>query len=228
MQTIQTTGPFYPKKLSCQATEALTDELYSVQQQVFTGVSREAFQKYAICPDSYLTKVYVLRDTDKNAVGYFTFHVYEVEIERAGKRKNVYVFRGETAVIKAHRRRAPLLRADHARDAEVSPAPRLARGLPPRHAGSAHAILHSVGWHSRTVPPTRRGNAAALASDDRGTRPRPWPAAAGRRSQVCARSRMGSCRKRKASTAPCNGRRPRTSGSSCSKIRITAKGMGCW
>ena len=108
MKKLAVSPAINPHALTPEAKETLTDELYRVQSEVFSGVDREGFYNYVIAPQTYKTRIYKFQNRQKETVGYITFHVYETRIPKAGKLKTVYVIRTETGVLKAYRGRTPL------------------------------------------------------------------------------------------------------------------------
>ncbi|MEM7039705.1 MAG: hypothetical protein AAF570_22215 [Bacteroidota bacterium] len=108
MKKIKVSDPLYPKNLTQNEKEALTDELYKIQTQIFDGVDRNTFYKYVIAPETYLTKIYLFKNRRNETVGFLTFHLYRVEVEKKGKRKKVCVVRTETGILEAYRGKAPI------------------------------------------------------------------------------------------------------------------------
>jgi hypothetical protein len=110
MTTLTTSAPIDPKTLSPAQIEALTDQLYPIQQDIFDGVSRDSFQKYVITPDTAKTKIFLLHSAAGEIAGYFTFQVYRVPVSRKSRKHKVYVFRGETGILKQFRGKVRYIR----------------------------------------------------------------------------------------------------------------------
>jgi len=74
--------PVYPKALTPAQRDALADELYAVQKQIFGGVSRTGFRKYVIDSPAERTRIQVFRDGDTGAaVGFAAVHVFELHLD---------------------------------------------------------------------------------------------------------------------------------------------------
>lgn len=68
-----------PGALDADEQEALIDELYAVQQEIFDGVSREAFACYVVRSTAERTRIQVFRAGGR-AVGYAALHVFDCEV----------------------------------------------------------------------------------------------------------------------------------------------------
>lgn len=90
-----------PSQLDEPALEALTDELYAVQREVFDGVERASFAAYVLRSTAEVTHIDVQRSADGRAVGYLAVHVYERSL---GGRPCVIV-RAEAGTLRAFRGR---------------------------------------------------------------------------------------------------------------------------
>lgn len=95
--------PIDPRTLSAEALDELCAELYAVHNQIFEGVSPEAFRKYVIEPPTVLTRIYCCRSAAGQLVGYFTFQVYQTSYRYRGRLRRPYVFRSEMGVLPAFR-----------------------------------------------------------------------------------------------------------------------------
>ena len=126
---------------------ALADELYEVQAEVFAGVDHKRFVTYVIesPSDSNLIEVYRV---EGRAVGYFALHRFDQDV--GGRPTSI--FRGEAGVRRAFRGRTPFARLF------------LRRALPwiIAHRGREHFFLgslvhpssyHGIARYARTVWP---------------------------------------------------------------------------
>ncbi|MEX1368988.1 MAG: hypothetical protein AB1Z98_38030 [Nannocystaceae bacterium] len=68
-----------PGALGPTEQEALIDELYGVQQEIFDGVSRETFAGYVVRSSAQRTRIQVFR-ADGRVVGYAALHVFDCEV----------------------------------------------------------------------------------------------------------------------------------------------------
>jgi hypothetical protein len=81
MPRLRCTPPLDPRRLSAAQRDTLTDELFAVQDAVFSGVSRAAFRRYVVDSPARRTRVQVFRDEQGAAVGYAAVHHFHLEVE---------------------------------------------------------------------------------------------------------------------------------------------------
>lgn len=81
MPTLRCAPPLSPRDLSAAERDALTDELFAVQDAVFSGVSRAAFRRYVVDSPAERTRVQVFRDEHGAAVGYAAVHHFHLVVE---------------------------------------------------------------------------------------------------------------------------------------------------
>lgn len=108
MKKIIVSSPIRPDQLTPAAKETLTNQLYTVQNQIFAGVDRASFYRYVIAPNAVYTRIYRFENREGETIGYLAFHIYKIEIEKKGKPKTVYIARTETGVLKSYRGQAPI------------------------------------------------------------------------------------------------------------------------
>jgi CRP-like cAMP-binding protein len=70
-----------PKTLTPAAREALIDELYAVQREVFDGVDRASFAKYVVESSAERTWINLHRDARGKLGGYAALHAFERNID---------------------------------------------------------------------------------------------------------------------------------------------------
>lgn len=80
--------------------DQLTDRLYAIHEQIFSGVSKEDFRKYVIEPDSRFTRIRLYTDPQGNDAGYLSFQVFEA----SRKRRDPLVIRTEVGFLPNYRR----------------------------------------------------------------------------------------------------------------------------
>ena len=89
-----------PIQLTEKEKHELTDRLYKIHEEIFHGVSKAAFRKYVIEPDSKLTKIRIYRDVGGNDAGYLSFQVFET----GPRRMDPFVVRTEVGFLPQYRR----------------------------------------------------------------------------------------------------------------------------
>jgi CRP-like cAMP-binding protein len=88
-----------PAKLSERERDALTEELYQVQNEVFDGVDKKTFAKYVIHSPAQASWISVYRDGGGRAVGYMAFHRFD----RTFGERQCAIFRAEAGILRDFR-----------------------------------------------------------------------------------------------------------------------------
>ena len=88
-----------PKQLSPKQATQLTDQLYDVHCQIFSGVSKKEFIQYVLFPEALYTRIYLYENQDSTIVGYLAIHCFERLVEG----KKTLIMRGENGVLPAYR-----------------------------------------------------------------------------------------------------------------------------
>lgn len=108
MKKLHISKAVVPAQLSRNALDTLTDELYTIHSQIFSGVDKASFRSYVIEPDTVLTKLFLVQNRQNETVGYLSFQVYQPSVMRSNKRHQPYVFRSELGILPAFRGQANL------------------------------------------------------------------------------------------------------------------------
>lgn len=95
-----------PDRMSREARDRLTEELYAVQREIFDGVGKASFRRYVIEPSGAETRIQVFRDARGAAVGYMAMHTFE----RSDADGPLVVVRGEVGVLRRYRGHGPQVR----------------------------------------------------------------------------------------------------------------------
>lgn len=90
----------YPSKMNEAQRTALTDRLFAIHKEIFSGVSKKDFRKYVIEPDSRLTRIRVYSNPEGEEVGYLSFQVFET----GKRRRDPLVVRTEVGFLPNFRR----------------------------------------------------------------------------------------------------------------------------
>jgi CRP-like cAMP-binding protein len=88
-----------PNQLDPAARQQFIDALYKVHNEVFDGVSRDAFAKYVVESKAEQTWINVHRNHAGEIVGYFALHIFEREL--AGQLSAI--FRAEAGTMRTYR-----------------------------------------------------------------------------------------------------------------------------
>lgn len=80
------------------ALEALVDELYEVQREIFDGVSRDAFARYVVRSSAERTRIEVYRAQGR-VVGYAAWHMFERRVQQ----RVCAIVRCEVGLLRAYR-----------------------------------------------------------------------------------------------------------------------------
>ena len=88
-----------PHAMTADAREALADELYAVQSEIFSGVSKDEFVRYVIASKAARTWIQLHRSEAGQLVGYFAVHLFEHDLDG----QTIAVLRGEVGVLRAYR-----------------------------------------------------------------------------------------------------------------------------
>jgi hypothetical protein len=91
---------FRPSKMNAPEKDQLTDRLYTLHQQIFSGVSKAEFRKYVVEPDSRHTHIRLYTDREGNDAGYLSFQVFET----GPGRRDPLVVRTEVGFLPNYRR----------------------------------------------------------------------------------------------------------------------------
>jgi len=86
-------------RLSSQERHLLSQRLYPLQEQLFTGVDYEAFRRYVVDSTAWRTWIYLQHSEQGELVGYLAMHTFRRVIH--GKRRQI--FRMETGKLAAFR-----------------------------------------------------------------------------------------------------------------------------
>lgn len=86
-------------RLSSQERHLLSQQLYPLQEQLFTGVDYEAFRRYVVDSTAWRTWIYLQHSEQGELVGYLAMHTFRRVID--GKRRQI--FRMETGKLAAFR-----------------------------------------------------------------------------------------------------------------------------
>lgn len=85
--------------LSAPERAKLAHELFQLNQDIFTGVEHEEFDRLVIRPPSRWTRIQVIRNSDGGAVGYCAVHLFEIVLSG----RTYAVFRAQAGILPAYR-----------------------------------------------------------------------------------------------------------------------------
>lgn len=88
-----------PNELSASELEKFSENLYSLQQQIFDGVSKEEFIKYTILSSAEKTEIAVMINSKGEYVGYTATHYFEKTV----KGKPTTIIKNETGILPEYR-----------------------------------------------------------------------------------------------------------------------------
>lgn len=100
MKPITTGATLKIETLDLKSRDALLDELYPLQVQIFSGVSKSYFRKFILSPHATKTRLRKFFNDSGQLVGYISFHIFEFRL--AGGLKQV-VFKSEVGLLPAYR-----------------------------------------------------------------------------------------------------------------------------
>lgn len=86
-------------RLNSQERQSLSQQLYPLQAQLFTGVDSETFRRYVVDSSAWRTWIYLHRSEQGELVGYLALHTFRRVIH--GRRRQI--FRMETGKLPAFR-----------------------------------------------------------------------------------------------------------------------------
>lgn len=90
-----------PTQLSDTERQKLSDQLYSVHQKIFAGVSAEEFRRHVIEPPAEATSIQLYCAADQSVIGYCAVHRYRRQVNG----RNAIVLRAEAGLMPEFRRR---------------------------------------------------------------------------------------------------------------------------
>lgn len=73
----------YPKLLPVEKKREISHNLFAqVHNKIFSGIDEDKFYKIVVAPDSKLTKIKIYYDKNQDPLGYTSFHVYEIKLDK--------------------------------------------------------------------------------------------------------------------------------------------------
>ncbi len=102
-EIIATSETVDPNRLGKEEKDRLVHELfYAVQCRIFQGTDEKSFAGYIFHPHAVRTRIKIFRNDQKEPVGYFSIHLFEIRSIDSGIRA---IFRAEAGLLLPYRRK---------------------------------------------------------------------------------------------------------------------------
>lgn len=96
MRDVITAETICPSKLTPEARQNLSENLYKVHKRIFEGLNEKDFDHYVVNSPAKVTKIFIYRDKiKKEIIGYFSVHRFEKVIND----KPLIIFRAEAGLV---------------------------------------------------------------------------------------------------------------------------------